>query len=145
MLRTKLETSPMGNIKLEGKVANYANMKSTADLTTASTEAATKRIFQSLLGFDPGPHGSKDWSACADDLSTIYTKFMETDEHDSSSDMFFTHQFHYHPSKCFNRRLFVGASNAFGVGPIDVLPGDSVCILHGSDVHILLRANTGEE
>ncbi|KAH8691072.1 hypothetical protein GQ44DRAFT_209800 [Phaeosphaeriaceae sp. PMI808] len=42
---------------------------------------------------------------------------------------------------CLNRRFFITARGAYGIGPVQTRPGDRVCVLFGGDVPFVLRTS----
>jgi hypothetical protein len=142
---TRLEgdTSPMESVQLSEEVDGLATLLSErTHIDENSITSWTQRIFATLLAFDRDPHPSvkeRYWSV--EELLELYTKYIKTGNHEFDSDLFFMYQFGYIQNHCHGKRLFIGTNKQrrLGLGPFDVCSGDLVCILHGSDVPVLLR------
>jgi hypothetical protein len=141
---TRLEgdTYPMESVKLSQEVDGLATLLSErTQLDEDSITSWTERIFVALLAFDRGPYPpvkERPWSV--EELLEQYTWYIKTGKHVFDSDLFFQYHFRYAESVCAGKRLFIGANEQrLGFGPFDVCLGDKVCILHGSDVPVLLR------
>jgi hypothetical protein len=141
--RLKQDTYPMESVKLSQEVDGLATLISEKNQLDEDCIASwTQRIFIALLAFDRGPHPpvkSRPWSVEA--LLKLYTEYIKTGEHIDNIDVFFTYRFAYVKNDCQRKRLFIGTNKQrrLGFGPTNVRSGDVVCILHGSDVPVLLR------
>lgn len=140
--RLEDDTFPMDNVKLLQEVEDLATLlPEGAHLNEETTASWAKRMFIALLAFDRGPYlPVEERPLSVEELLGIYNNYAKTGKHESSSNLFFMDQFGYAINDCHGKRLFVGANEQrLGFGPFDVSSGDKVCILHGSDVPVLLR------
>jgi hypothetical protein len=145
--RMEEDTYPLESIKLAEELSNLASLVPEDDFRSPfDVDVFAKRIFIVLLGHDHGVTPRKEPPGYTiEELLLMYINFTNTREHDADSNMYFTHRFHYSTPGIMYKRLFVGTKKLLGLAPTWVLPGDQICIVHGSKVPLILRrCNDGE-
>ena len=132
----------MENLKLLQEVEKLPTLLAEGEMPSERDIATwTKRIFTALLTFDRGPQRPESEKVQElEKLLDIYVSYMSTGKHDFNIDLFFMDQFHYSSYDCLGKQLFIGTSTQLlGFGSIGILSVDKLCIMHGSDVPMLLR------
>lgn len=134
--RLEYDTSlfSMDTIKLSEEVSGLT-------LDSSHTEhSVTNRIFAILIGYaDIGSNARSSQPYTIGNLQEMYRAYIETHQHDAKDESAFVKRFGYSYSQNLHKRVFSGGKMLFGLGPDAVLPGDFTCIVHGSDLPLLLR------
>jgi hypothetical protein len=112
--------------------------------TDAKARIIKGRVFITLLAHDLGPQ-EEPLEHTTEELVSMYERFIETKESDTVSEAVYKERFAHMNTRILRKRLFLGSKQLFGLGPNAVLPGDSICIVHGSTVPMLLRQCENEK
>ncbi|KAF5968835.1 heterokaryon incompatibility protein [Fusarium bulbicola] len=106
-------------------------------------DAARIGILDGTTWFSTVPY--QGWgSRCAEDVENLQR--LETEEGEKDEDASSAEDSFYASAlmRMHTRRAFMTSTGFVGVGPLDMQPGDEVCILLGGKVTYLLRAQGGE-
>jgi hypothetical protein len=69
----------------------------------------------------------------------MYEHYIDTHSADDIGEELYKQRFNHTNLRLEHKRLFLGRKQLFGIGPNAILPGDCICIVHGSTVPLILR------
>jgi hypothetical protein len=143
--RQEIATSGLENVRLAEEMSSVKTSMPTVDVDTdAEAKLIKGRVFITLLGHDLGPQEGPP-EHTTEELVSMYERFIETKKSDDVSERVYNERFSNMDPRILRKRLFLGSKQLFGLGSNAVLPGDCICIVHGSTVPLLLRRCENEK
>ncbi|RYN99094.1 hypothetical protein AA0120_g1534 [Alternaria tenuissima] len=139
--REELANSGLENVRLAEEMSNIRTSMPTVDIDTpAKAQLAKTRVFAILVGLDPGqqPLG-ESLQYTPEELTSMYEHYIDTHSADDIGEELYKQRFNHTNLRLEHKRLFLGRKQLFGIGPNAILPGDCICIVHGSTVPLILR------
>jgi hypothetical protein len=132
--REKIAVSGLENILLAEEMSSIKNAMPTVDVDTPTTLKTVKeRVFITILGLDMGQEYATE------ELLSGYERYIDTGIIDPVGEKIYQKRFSHTDLRIMHKRLFLGRRQLFGLGPKAILPGDCICIVHGSTVPLILR------
>lgn len=139
--RKEIATSGLENVRLAEEISNIRTSMPTVDVdTSANAQIVKERVFITLFGLDPDQQrleGSLQHTT--EELISMYERFIDTHTADDVGEEVYKQRFSHTDLRLMHKRLLLGRKQLFGLGPDAILPGDCICILHGSSVPLILR------